>query len=333
MVSIIVPVYNAEKTIEKCVESIISQKYPCKEIVLINDGSQDRSLEILHRLAKQYSEIIVVDKTNGGVSSARNAGLEVCNGEYVAFVDSDDYYLSDTYIASMADLLDEDENIDLAVVGYTVLNEHRMKRFTPQVGVKDIRDVAAEYWSSGTKNVMNSPWNKMFRTRLIENTFNEQVKMGEDAVFVLQYLKNCQRVAFGDDCGYGYVCENNSSTAEFRKKQPYDMAQSKIYHQALYEFWSTFLLDVEVAQNYINMRTDEVILMLQSLLYKKGIREFIKRDVAEVIRDERMMQYKMQIRALPKTFPHKKLANSIAEVNTMKTKVYCFWSMVKKKLK
>lgn len=333
MVSIIVPVYNAENTIEKCVKSILSQQYPCKEIILINDGSQDKSLEIMCRLAEQHSEITVIDKPNGGVSSARNAGLEVCTGEYVTFIDSDDYYLSNTYIANMAKLLDDNENIGLVVVGYTLLTGQRIKSFAPQVGVKDIQDVAAQYLSYGVKNAMNSPWNKLFRARLIKNMFDEQMKMGEDAVFVLQYMKNCQQVAFGDDCGYGYVCVNSSTTAEFRKKQPYDMAQSRIYHQALYDFWSAFLPDEEVAQNYIRMRTDEVILMMQSLLYKKGIREFLKRDVAEVIRDERMIQYRVQIHALPKTFPHKKLAVFVAESNTMKTKAYCLWSIVKKRLK
>ena len=90
-VSIIVPVYNAEKTIERCVRSIQNQTYKNIEIILVNDGSTDDSLSLCYELQKQSDNILVIDKENSGVSDARNIGIEKSSGDYIQFVDSDDY--------------------------------------------------------------------------------------------------------------------------------------------------------------------------------------------------------------------------------------------------
>ena len=91
LISIIVPVYNAERTLHRCVTSLVEQIYPNIEILLVNDGSKDASLEMCRGYERQDSRIRVIDKPNGGVSSARNAGLDVARGEYIMFCDSDDW--------------------------------------------------------------------------------------------------------------------------------------------------------------------------------------------------------------------------------------------------
>lgn len=90
LISIIVPVYKVEQFIHECVDSIIDQTYNHLEIILVNDGSPDRCGEICEEYAKQDHRIVVIHKENGGLSSARNAGLDICKGEYIAFIDSDD---------------------------------------------------------------------------------------------------------------------------------------------------------------------------------------------------------------------------------------------------
>ena len=95
LVSIIVPVYNVEKYIERCVKSLIAQEHNNIEIILVDDGTKDNSGKIIDSLAVTDSRIKVIHKTNGGVSSARNAGLEIAKGDYVVFVDGDDYVDSD----------------------------------------------------------------------------------------------------------------------------------------------------------------------------------------------------------------------------------------------
>ena len=91
LISIIIPVYNAEKYLKKCLDSVINQTYKNLEIILVDDGSTDKSPEICDKYAEKDSRIIVLHKENGGVSSSRNAGLDIFKGEYLSFVDSDDY--------------------------------------------------------------------------------------------------------------------------------------------------------------------------------------------------------------------------------------------------
>ena len=330
MVSIIVPVYNAEKTLRKCVASILAQRYVTKEIILVNDGSKDASITILRDLESRHTEITVIDKENGGVSSARNAGLKICTGDYVTFVDSDDYYLSDTYLSDLQKLLTED--VDLAVSGYTVLTGNKKTEYFAQVRTEDIHALASNYWSYRSTGLLNSPCNKLFRREQIQDYFCEQMKMGEDAVFVMQYLKNCKKIAFGESCGYGYVCENTSSTATYRQETAYDMAQSRIYHCAMHDFWTSVLPADLVARNYIEMRTDETFTMLYALLNKKGIMEYLQRNVKDVLTDTLFTQYASSIDTLPKSYPHKLLSQAIASTNQSKAKAYCLCYLVKRKL-
>lgn len=332
MVSIIVPVYNAEKTIEKCIKSIIGQKGFDREIILVNDGSKDSSLDILLRYQNESRDIKVIDKANGGVSSARNAGLRQCTGEYVVFIDSDDFYLNDTYIYDMLCVM-QDKAVDLVISGYTMLMENSNKTFATAKAEKSIVDVAQEYENYKNLGLMNSPWNKLFKKTLISEFFDEKMKMGEDAVFVLKYLSSCKMVSFCNNCGYGYVFMNNSSTADIRKKQAYDMSQSRIYHTAMYDFWKMFLTEEDVAQNYIKMRTDEVYLMICSLIRKKGLGAFLKTNISEVVLDKRISEFANYVKLLPKEYKHKKLSVYITKKYFKRIKVYCFFSILKAKIK
>ena len=113
--SIIVPVYNAEKTLERCVESIVKQSFTDYEIILVNDGSKDNSKSICAKLSDEYSNVVLVDKKNGGASSARNAGIDIASGKYILFVDSDDYLNDDFF--EVIDSIEKD--FDLAVFTYS----------------------------------------------------------------------------------------------------------------------------------------------------------------------------------------------------------------------
>lgn len=101
LISVIVPVYNVEKYLPECVESIISQTYDNLEVILIDDGSTDRSGKICDEFAEKDSRIVVIHQKNSGVSAARNRGLDLCRGEYISFVDSDDYYCTDLMESAM----------------------------------------------------------------------------------------------------------------------------------------------------------------------------------------------------------------------------------------
>ena len=107
MTSIIVPVYNAERTLERCIKSLLNQSVSDFEVILVNDGSKDRSLQLSQMYAYMDKRIRIINKQNGGVSSARNAGIEAANGKYLMFVDADDFVHED-YIAAMLQMPESD---------------------------------------------------------------------------------------------------------------------------------------------------------------------------------------------------------------------------------
>ena len=124
--TVIVPVYNSSKYLKKCIESILEQTYVNTEIILVNDGSTDNSIDICKEFKQIDNRIIVIDKENGGVASARNAGLEVATGSYVAFVDSDDYVEKDMY-ETMIEALNNN-NADIVECGFNQINIEENKK-------------------------------------------------------------------------------------------------------------------------------------------------------------------------------------------------------------
>ena len=134
LISIIVPVYNVESYLKKCLESIINQTYKNIEIILIDDGSTDSSGKICDDYANKDKRIKVIHKQNGGVSDARNTALDICRGDYIGFIDSDDYIELDMYETLLKFLLNN--NLDVAMCSsYTVKNKQliRCKNFKPYI--------------------------------------------------------------------------------------------------------------------------------------------------------------------------------------------------------
>ena len=118
LITVIVPVYNVEEHLDRCIESIINQTYKNLEIILVNDGSPDNCPALCDKWAEKDDRIRVIHKTNGGVSSARNSGINVAKGEYVGFVDSDDYISADMYELMVESIINN--NSELSVIGYKI---------------------------------------------------------------------------------------------------------------------------------------------------------------------------------------------------------------------
>lgn len=180
-ISVIVPVYNAEKYLHECVESILSQTYPDFEIILINDGSADNSGRMCDEYAAMDSRVRVYHKANGGVSSARNKGIDVATGEWITFVDSDDYILPEMFER----LIIGDE--DLKICGYF----DQTRKDIPSDYVYNTIAECADYMDREYRhNYINAPWAKLFKTSIIKDNnlrFDETLSLGEDTVYVLYY--------------------------------------------------------------------------------------------------------------------------------------------------
>jgi len=207
MISIVVPVYNAGKTLHRCVDSLRGQIYRNIEIILVNDGSRDNSLELCRALAEEDSRIRVVDKPNGGVSSARNAGLDAAAGDFVMFCDSDDWVEPDWCSCLREHYTPE---------SLTVCEIHR-EDVPRQEHPRQIQEVERRHYLHH-RMLMCSPCNKLFSRDVIERDhirFSRELSLGEDFVFCLEYLcgiSGCVRFVYRELYHYDTTNETTLSS-------------------------------------------------------------------------------------------------------------------------
>ena len=184
LISIIVPIYNAEKTLLKCLDSILVQSYRNFELILIDDGSKDNSPNICNKYAAIDSRVIVIHKENGGVSSARNAGLDISKGKWITFIDSDDY-ITDCYLMDV-----ENSHEDVIFKKYQWLREDGLFPGTNIKEKSSFNDFLSSYI---TDSLIRGPVFKFYRKDLLGDIrFLTDMKIGEDVQFVFRYLAKCK---------------------------------------------------------------------------------------------------------------------------------------------
>lgn len=190
-VSVIVPVYNASMNVRKCVESIINQTFSDYEIILINDGSSDNSIDILREYENKYSFIKVIDKKNEGVSKTRNLGISVAKSKYIMFVDNDDYIEND-YIEKLYNSIVLN-NSDCVYSGY--------KRENSKGQIIENKKIKSSNWS---KYILQAPWAKIYKKSfLIKNNIKFlSYKIGEDVFFTMKLISKNAKITFIDYVGY-----------------------------------------------------------------------------------------------------------------------------------
>lgn len=203
LVSIIIPVYNVEKYLKRCILSILKQSYSNWELILVDDGSVDSSNLICDNYAKSNNKLRVFHKKNGGVSSARNIGLNYAQGQWITFIDSDDWVDSD-YLCRLVSCIQDD--VDLIVSGYE-----------SECGTDC--NVSADYSKliSGKTACYTVPWGKLYRASIIADNrirFLEEMRLGEDAVFLYTYMTYSRQVRLIEDIGYHYNIEAVSSLSK-----------------------------------------------------------------------------------------------------------------------
>lgn len=200
-VSVIVPVYNACATLERCIDSILSQSFTDFELILVDDGSTDSSGIICRSVAAEDSRMKVISKPNGGVSSARNAGLDSASGRYVAFCDSDDEVCTDW----LKDMYEAASDTGLAVCGYEICSAESP---AVKMSLEFRSDDKAEILQTLLKaRLLQFVWNKLFARSVIEKSglrFDETMRIFEDEYFVLGYLASSTDVVCVPVTGYRY---------------------------------------------------------------------------------------------------------------------------------
>ena len=208
LISIIIPVYKVEKYLEKCINSIIGQTYTNLQIILVDDGSPDNSGKICDKYAKEDSRIEVIHKSNGGLSEARNSGIERAKGKYIGFVDSDDYIKEDMYevlynlitkfqadvsICNLYDVIDDEKNI-------RNINE----------GIKEYNriDILKEVLMD--KNIQSYAWNKLYKKELFDNIKYPIGRKYEDIGTTFYVLEQCKKVVVTGSAEYFYLKREDS---------------------------------------------------------------------------------------------------------------------------
>lgn len=211
-ISVIVPVYNVEQYLERCVDSIINQTYTNLEIILVNDGSTDNSGKLCDELAKKDERIRVIHKENGGLSDARNRGIDEAESDLVGFIDSDDYIDSDMYEILLKNLNNTGADLSMCAL-YDVYNN------TPEAQVtnKETWELSSE---QAIKMVMEAKIlsvtavNKLYRKSLFSDLKFEVGKIAEDAFIMIKLLDKCEKIVATNEKKYYYVHRENSITTQ-----------------------------------------------------------------------------------------------------------------------
>ncbi len=251
-VSIIVPVYNTEKYLKKCIESLLNQTEKEIEILILNDGSPDNSDSII----KSYddSRIKYIKKDNTGIGSTRNLGIDKASGKYVMFIDSDDY-IEKNCVEIMLEKAEEDK-CDIVISDYYEDRNDEVK----EIHFKQFSDTSLDSNPSILNNVNLGPCNKIYKKNILKGIrFEEKLKY-EDAPFVIKALKAANKIGKIDNCLSHYVIHGNSQTT-VRDKRIFDILEiSKIiintlndekYHEALVNLIVMILADYTIQQRYI----------------------------------------------------------------------------------
>ena len=210
-ISIIIPVYNAEDYLERCIQSILSQNFSSYEVILVDDGSSDASSLICDRYSATDPRFRTIHKPNGGVSSARNAGIDLAKGEYLMFVDSDDALMTGA-LKTMTDGL---EGEDMILGGYvSYIDSVPKKEQNPRAAKRYEGGQMNEFFNRNIKKnceMLDAPWAKLFRRKAVGSLrFNEKLSYAEDKLFVFSFLASCSSVRTCPSMVYAYHLRSGS---------------------------------------------------------------------------------------------------------------------------
>ena len=228
MISVVVPVYKVEEYLRRCVDSVLAQTYRDFELILVDDGSPDRCGQICDEYAARDDRIKVVHQENGGLSAARNAGLDVAQGEYVAFVDSDDYCHPEMLKVLFEKIIQYDA--DVAVSGFRRVDQNGkdidVEPYLPEIeelmnGADALKRLIME------DSLRSVVWNKLYKRTLFKSLRFPVGKLYEDAFITPRLLYQCDRVVLTPQYLYFYVANPTSLTKRSRTVQHFDLIESR----------------------------------------------------------------------------------------------------------
>jgi glycosyltransferase involved in cell wall biosynthesis len=253
-VSIIIPVYNVEKYLDKCLDSVVNQTYTNLEIILVDDGSHDNCPAICNQWRSRDSRIKVIHQENGGLSHARNEGLKIATGEFIGFVDSDDWIEPEMYEVLLDTMMET--GADIAICGS--LNESEdsstfiQKPKSPTIKIYPA-EKALELLISGKSSIRNAVWNKLFRKHFLKNIPFQVGKIYEDMLWTPQVIGSAQTVVTIDLPLYHYLYRSESLSHDVHNLYHILRDESEMYEQRIQYIHEQYpaLEDLAIAQYQI----------------------------------------------------------------------------------
>lgn len=279
-VSIILPAYNSENTIAKTIESILNQNFENFELLLINDGSTDRTEAICKNYSSNDKRIKYFKLKNGGVSKARNFGIAKVSSPLIVFIDSDDLY-EHNYLEELLNDISKND-YDLCICGYNCFGGSRKKISLVSSFSSNKKNIVIE--TLQPKLLFNQLWNKIYKTKIIRSNnilFDESLDLGEDALFNIKYLKHAKMVHFNKECLYNYRISNSGLGFKYREdsgklklvffKEMLNMYQDKKYNST-YVYMNIIKQYVSCISNVVDFKNNT------SLKYKLNKINYIIKD-------------------------------------------------------
>lgn len=268
MISVIVPVYRSEKTLQRCVESLLNQTEQDFEILLIVDGPPDNSGVLCKELQKTDPRIRVIEQDNSGVSRARNRGIAEARGEYIRFVDSDDYVDSDSNAVLLEAM--KRTGADLVVAGYHHLYFGRDILKNPEAHCFALKALSGDdekrVLELYKKGFLNMPWNKLYKKELMRDGFPTDLNLGEDLLFNEAYMLRCDRMVTVDAPVCNYIQDDRGTTLSTKKRLDKIPIALRLYEETSRFFEKLSVEDRDIPATKVVM---EFLDDLEGLAYDK----------------------------------------------------------------
>lgn len=252
--SVIIPVYNAEKTIGSCLDSIVNQRYSDYEIIIVDDGSTDSSRDVCNYYAKKYSQIKFYSQNNSGPSVARNKGIDDARGEYLLFVDSDDK-VENNYFFEVSKVVD-DKQPDIIFFGYNEFDSQGSKVFSKVLKYNSTNYYDVVFQLSENE-LFGYTWSKCVKRKAVNDVrFDPDIVIMEDEIFTCEIMKNVSTIEIIDKPLYDYLIVNDKSTLTNRFYENYIEICDKVFCA-----WLEFLdMSLDSVKSFVQMKANAYII-------------------------------------------------------------------------
>lgn len=284
-ISIIIPIYNVEKYLKKCLDSVVKQTYTNLEIILVNDGSTDNSKSIAEKYVKNDERVILINKENGGLSDARNYGIERATGKYITFIDSDDEITED-YVEYLMNLIKK-YNTDISIASYRLVCKNKSFDYGKNYKEEKITGKECLKRMLLDEGFTVSAWAKMYKADLFDNVKYPVGKIYEDNGTTYKLIMQCKEIAYGPKAIYMYYKRNGSITSGKFNDLKYSILEfSDEMGEKVLEKYPDLISEVErkkIESRFCVLRQMDKHLNIEQKKKQKEIIVYLKSKVKQIV--------------------------------------------------